>query len=91
MLPEPEKSSLITFPCLFPMKIVGNNTALFESDVYDIIHKHDLKFNKTLASHKLSRNGKYCALSVQVYAVNQAGLDALYQDLLNHTDIKMVL
>ncbi len=91
MLTGPDESSLITFPCLFPMKIVGNNTEFFASEIYDIVHQHDPKFTHSLASHNISSHGKYCALSVKVHAENQENLNALYQDLLKHKDIKMVL
>ena len=86
-----EESPLLTFPCDFPIKIMGKATEIFEDEIITLIYKHypDLKTHQI--QKNTSKNGNFLAISVTVYALDQASLDALYQDLSQHPDIKMVL
>jgi len=86
-----EETKLLTFPCDFPIKIMGNLTASFKDEIVAIAHKHypDLKDEQFRTN--TSKNGNFLAISVTVHALDQASLDALYQDLSKHPDIKMVL
>jgi putative lipoic acid-binding regulatory protein len=85
------KTTLMEFPCLFPVKIIGTNSQLFLDDVKKITIKHFPKFNAGDLTHKMSQKSNYLAITVTVFAENQAMLDALYQDLTKLPDIKMVL
>ena len=83
--------SLMEFPCEFLLKIIGKNSAAFETDVVNITRKH---FPNTLDSairSQPSQQASYLAVSVTVYALDQVTLDALYLELTQHPDIKMVL
>ncbi|KTD08235.1 YbeD family protein [Legionella jamestowniensis] len=86
-----EKKSFIEFPCDFPLKIIGTNTADFFKEITEITRKH---FPETLDEAIIcqeSKQGSYIAITVTVYVHNQATLDALYLELTRHPDIKMVL
>ncbi|MDF1683183.1 MAG: DUF493 domain-containing protein [Legionellaceae bacterium] len=86
-----EDSSLLKFPCDFPIKIMGKATEAFKNDIFAIINKHYPTLKKDAIQINTSKNGNFLAISVTVYAIDQSSLDALYQDLSQHPDIKMVL
>ena len=86
-----EESSLLTFPCEFTLKIMGKLTASFKDEIITILDKHHSDLNHETIRTNTSKNGNFLALSVTVHALDQVSLDALYQDLSQHPDIKMVL
>jgi putative lipoic acid-binding regulatory protein len=87
-----EKTTLLEFPCQFPIKIIGSNSPTFLSEIKEIIVKHFPDFNDEVAlSQKMSQENKYMAISIEVLAKNQETLDEFYKDVCKHPDIKMVL
>lgn len=85
------KESLMSFPCDFPIKIIGKNTPSFLQDVEQIIRKHfTISEEVSVASH-VSGQGNYLAITAIIRVYDQASLDALYQELTKHPDMKMVL
>lgn len=89
--PHTKSETLITFPCDFPMKVIGNNLSELTQAVINIILKHDQTFDAKKLQTKCSAKDKYIAFSFHVHAINQAQLDAIYQELTKLPDIKMVL
>ncbi|KGP64380.1 hypothetical protein EP47_11415 [Legionella norrlandica] len=85
------KTTLIEFPCHFPIKIIGANSELFIDEIKQIVISHFPAFENEHLTHKMSQKNNYLAITVTVYAENQAVLDALYQELTRHPDVKMVL
>jgi putative lipoic acid-binding regulatory protein len=86
-----DKQSLIEFPCNFPIKIIGKNSAVFMQEICEIILRHfPHTLNKAITSHE-SEHGKYLSITATIYVHNQITLDALYLELTKHPDIKMVL
>lgn len=85
------ESTLMEFPCMFPVKIIGTNSSSFIDDIKQITLKHFPNFTDMDLSQKLSQNNNYLALTVTVYALNQAMLDDFYKEVTQHKDIKMVL
>jgi len=91
MTEDLNNSSLLTFPCDFPIKIMGKATGVFKDDIFAIVHKHYSNIKTDAFQTNASKNGNFLAISVTVHALDQPSLDALYQDLSQHPDIKMVL
>lgn len=83
--------SLMTFPCDFQIKIIGNHTELFAKQIGDIARKHFPELQDASIESKLSSEGKYLAISITLHVEDQATLDGLYMELTKHPDIKMVL
>ena len=79
------------FPCDFLIKIIGINSAAFATDVESIIRKHFPNTHNASIRSQSSQQSSYIAISVTVHALDQATLDALYLELTQHPDIKMVL
>lgn len=86
-----DNPSLMTFPCDFLIKIIGMNSATFATDVGNIIRRHFPNTPDDAISSQPSQQSSYIAISVTVHAIDQVTLDALYLELTQHPDIKMVL
>lgn len=86
-----DNSSLMKFPCDFPIKIIGKNTPDFTNDIIRIVRQHFPNTEDKSIVIKPSQQTNYVGLTATVRAFEQATLDALYQELTHHPDIKMVL
>ncbi|KTC86775.1 YbeD family protein [Legionella brunensis] len=86
-----DKKSLIEFPCNFPLKIIGTNTDNFFVEVTEITRKHFPATPDDAIICQESQQGNYLAITVTIYVCDQITLDALYLELTQHPDIKMVL
>lgn len=86
-----DKKTLLEFPCLFPVKIIGTNGPAFQEEVHEIVLKHFPDFDKKDLNSNASKNNQYIAITVTVFAINQEMLDAFYQEITKHPDMKMVL
>lgn len=86
-----EKSSLLTFPCDFPIKVIGEVSVQFEADVLNIARRHHPELQESAIQRKTSKQGNFLAISITVQATSQATLDALYEELSKHPDTKLVL
>ena len=84
-------TSLMQFPCHFPIKVIGIKTANFVSDVTLITRKYFPNTRDEDITSQDSKQSNYISLTLTVYAENQTTLDALYLELTKHPDMKMVL
>lgn len=85
------KKSLIDFPCHFPIKIIGKNTADFAEQIAQIIARHFPDTPNTAIRSKKSQQGAYLSITVTIYVHDQLSLNAFYQELSKHPEMKMVL
>ncbi len=85
------RTTLIEFPCYFPVKIIGTNSESFIYEIKEITIKHFPNFKETDLTHKLSQKSSFLSITTIVYAESQEMLDVYYQALVKHPDIKMVL
>jgi hypothetical protein len=84
-------SSLIEYPCEFPIKIFGLQQAGFAQAVLEVVTKHDPGFAAATIEMRASKNARYLSLTCTVQATSREQLDALYQELCDHPSIVMVL
>ncbi|MBI2785120.1 MAG: DUF493 domain-containing protein [Legionella longbeachae] len=84
-------TTLIEFPCYFPIKIIGNNSSVFFEEIREITLTHFPKLDHDAMTHKKSRDSNYLAITVTVYAENQEMLDTFYRAITQHPEVKMVL
>ena len=85
-----ERPSL-EFPCAFPIKIMGLAEEDFSALVEEIIRRHVPEPDHTGISSRLSRRGRYIAVTVSITARSRAQLDAIYRELTAHESILTVL
>ncbi|KTD01407.1 DUF493 domain-containing protein [Fluoribacter gormanii] len=86
-----EKTTLIEFPCYFPIKIIGNNSTVFLEEIREITVTHFPNIAEDALTHKMSKDSNYLAITVTVYAENKDILDAFYRAITQHPEVKMVL
>ena len=81
----------MTFPCHFPLKVMGTNNDTFENDIVMIVRKHIPSLGEGAVSSKPSKTGKYLALTISFTAQSKEELDNLYREINTHPDVKMTL
>jgi putative lipoic acid-binding regulatory protein len=86
-----KNSSLMTFPCDFRIKIIGENSSSFALEITDIARKHYPDIKDSAIQLNPSKAENYLAISIDLYVKNQKTLDLLYMELTKHPNIKMVL
>lgn len=85
------QSTLIEFPCNFPVKIIGTNSDTFLNGIKAIIAKHFPDFNYDNLTQKQSEKNNYLAITANVPVDSQEMLDSFYRDLTKNPEVKMVL
>jgi len=86
---EPE--SLIEYPTVFPIKVMGKTQAGFAQAILEIVKKHAPDFDEASIGMRPSREGKYLSLTFDINATSRQQLDALYQELSDHPMVQMAL
>ena len=85
------EESLLTFPCEFPIKIMGRASENFEADVVAIVRKHAPDLSETAITNRPSGKGNYIAITVTVNATSKEQLDNIYLELNDHKSVVMTL
>jgi len=71
----------IDFPCHFPLKVMGLNQDDYPAFVLQVTQKHVQGISAADMHTRLSRNGKYIAVTITFDAQSREQLDALYREL----------
>ena len=90
-MPVVADSSLLAFPCDFPIKVMGRKQPGFAQAVTEIVVKHAPQFDPGTVEMRPSRKGRYLSVTCIVRATSREQLDALYQELCDHPAVVMVL
>ena len=88
---EEGRTTLLEFPCAFPIKIMGARVDDFAQTVLDVVLRHAPDFDAGAMQMRPSSKGNYLAITCTVNATSQAQLDALYIELSSHPMVKVVL
>lgn len=83
--------SPLTFPCHFPIKVMGKNLPGFEPTVVALVRHHVPDFDAATLQRRLSNGDRYLALTLTIHATSRAQLDAIYHDLTACEDVAMAL
>lgn len=86
-----EQQSLIQFPCLFPIKIMGDTRDDFTSTMIDVIQPLCPEFDSSRIEMRASTGGKYISITCYVQVDSQHQLDDIYRALSAHPFVKVVL
>jgi len=89
--PEVARDSLLTFPTVFPIKVMGRREDGYAQTVSEIVQKHAPDFHPSTIEMRTSKNGRYLSLTVTINAKSREQLDALYSELSKHPMVMMVL
>lgn len=83
--------TLLEFPCVFPLKIMGQADEDFAQTVVAIVLQHAPDYLAASTEVRTSSTGKYLSLTCSINATSQVQLDALYRELTAHPLVKIVL
>lgn len=83
-----DADDLFQFPCEFPIKVMGRDSESFRSLTLAIVERHAGPLAAESISERLSRKGRFLALTYTIRAESRAQLDRIYQEL---TDSGVVL
>ena len=87
----PGDPPLLTFPCVFPLKIMGRREDGFAQTVAGIVQRHATDFHPRTMEMRPSKKGRYLSLTCTINAASREQLDALYTELSKHPMVMMVL
>jgi len=83
--------SIMTFPCSFPIKLMGRETDEFRRTVRKLVEKHTGPLEDDAVESSLSRNGRFVSVTITVVAESREQLDNIYRDATAHDDVIMAL
>lgn len=85
------ESSLIEYPCDFPIKIMGRTEPGFAQAIVDLVTRHAPDFDSSRVEMRVSKKNHYLSLTCTIRATSRAQLDQLYRELCDHPAVVMVL
>jgi len=85
------ETSLLEYPCDFPIKILGHTQAGFAQAILEIVRRHAPDFDSASIELRASRRRKYLSVTCTVRAASRDQLDGLYLELCDHPMVVMVL
>jgi putative lipoic acid-binding regulatory protein len=89
--PLPPAESLITYPCQFPIKVMGLKMNGMIEAIASIARQFDPDFDASSIEQRQSTGGKYLGLTITVKATSREQLDELYRTLSTHPMVRVVL
>lgn len=84
-----QTSSVIEFPCRFPIKAMGRATDSFDKLILGIVQRHCMTASEDMVKTRSSRGGKYLSVTVIIEAQSQQQLDNIYLDMTAHSSVLM--
>ena len=88
---DTRKESLITYPSLFPIKVMGVKADGFVHAITVIAQQFDPSFDASTIELRPSKAGYYLGVTITVTATSREQLDELYRTLSTHPMVKVVL
>lgn len=84
-------NTLINFPNIFKIKVIGKFDDKFVDEIFDLVYKFDNNLKKSTISPKLGKNNNYLSLTLNINAKSKDQLDNIYMALNSHSMVKFVL
>lgn len=81
----------ITFPCDYPIKVVGDAAEDFTATVCQVVTRHDDSFDAASVEVIESRNARFQSVRLVMRATGEAQLKALFAELKATGRVHMVL
>jgi putative lipoic acid-binding regulatory protein len=86
-----ERTTLLEFPCRFPIKAMGRNSDDFENVVVTIVQNHAELWPDEPVTLSPSKAGNFVSVTAVIEAQSQEQLDCIYQDLTDCSQVLMAL
>ena len=88
---DTEHTSLIEFPCAFPIKIMGQQHPDFHAAILSAVSEHAPDVQPEHLSARSSSKSNYTSVTLTVNAHSKEQLDKIYHALTAHPMVKVVL
>ena len=88
---DARKDSLIEYPSLFPIKVMGAKVDGFVTAMTHIARQFDPAFDAATIELRDSKAGNYLGITLTVTVTSREQLDELYRTLSSHPMVKVVL
>lgn len=89
--PATQSESLITYPCAFPIKVMGLKVDGFVHALTSIAIQFDPTFDASMIELRESKGGNYLGVTLTITATSREQLDEVYRTLSTHPMVKVVL
>ena len=81
----------ISFPCDYPIKVVGDVRPGFHQEVCEVVARHDPTMTTERISQRTSRKGNFISISFMLVARSEEQLARLFADLKQIASVRLVL
>jgi putative lipoic acid-binding regulatory protein len=88
---DPRKDSLIEYPSVFPIKVMGPMVDGFAQAMCQVALQFDPGFDAHTIELRPSKAGNYLGVTLNITAISREQLDNLYRALTSHPMVKIVL
>ena len=88
---DPRKDSLIEYPSIFPIKVMGAMADGFAETLAEVAMQFDPGFDASTMELRPSKAGNYLGVTLHITATSREQLDDLYRALTGHPMVKIVL
>ncbi|PMR77055.1 HP0495 family protein [Billgrantia endophytica] len=88
---SPSSPPTITFPCDYPIKVVGDAAEDFAAVVCQVVSRHDTTFDATTLEVVESRNARFQSVRLTMRATGELQLKALFDELKATGRVHMVV
>ena len=89
--PQDTTQSLLTFPCYFPIKVMGEQDADLETFVNKTLEKHVSDKASIEIRTRESKHKNYLSVTATFNVQSQQELDTIYKALAENKAIKFIL
>lgn len=89
--PPERTDSLITYPCRFPIKVMGANVPGYVEAIKYVAQAFDAEFTDHDLEIRESKAGNYLGVTITINATSREQLDEIYRTLSSHPMVKVVL
>lgn len=86
-----QEAPKITFPCRYPVKVMGEAADGFERQVLEIFQRHAPQTSEEHLVARPSAKGNYLALTITIEATGLEQLESLFADLKTLPAVRLVL
>lgn len=85
------RPSPLSFPCHFPIKVIGKNCEHFNALVFSLVSPHAPDLSEDAVVSRPSGQGNYLAVTITIQAVSREQLDTIYRQLTACDQVIMAL
>jgi putative lipoic acid-binding regulatory protein len=88
---SPDANALISYPCRFPIKVMGERSDDFVAEMLAEVRRFDPEMPADSVEVRHSSGGKYMGLTLHVWVTSRVHLDDMYRALSGHPKVKVTL